>query len=120
MGDEDHLGAGGKVGEDLQAGQELAALTAARVGADADVRRAVRVTPGTVNRRLSALASAIKSARREREWGVVEPVPQGQLGELRGPVRRTERDAHLAPENTRAALARLDEPAASDLESRRA
>lgn len=35
-------------------------------------------------------------------------------------VRMTEHCAHLAPENTRAALARLDVPAAGDLEGRRA
>jgi integrase len=55
-------------------------------------------------------------------WLVQAGVSLAEVRDVLGhsTVRMTERYAHLAPENTRAALARLDVPAASDLEGRRA
>lgn len=72
--------------------RELHTLSGADIRAYIDARRSAGASPGTVNRELGLLSSALNFARRELDWEVPNPAQGRRLREPEGRVRRISPD----------------------------
>lgn len=93
-------------------GRELGGLKPSDVRAYIDERRGDGVEPGTINREVGLLSSAINYARREWDWNIPNPAQGRRLREPEGRLRwltRAEADALV-----RAAVAEPQAPHLAD------
>jgi len=77
-------------------GRELHTLTASDVRGYIDSRLAAGVEPGTVNREIGLLSSALNYARRDLDWDIPNPATGRRLREPEGRLRYLSRDEAFA------------------------